>query len=68
MSDFFSTAVAMQQEIVRAQKAQLEAAQAMADASVAAGEKAMELQKSAQTVADANAKAWLAWANMWGWM
>ena len=64
MSDFFSTAAAMQAEIIRAQRAQLDAAQAMLDA----GKQAVDMQEAVQEAADANRRAWVAWANLWGWM
>ncbi|WP_169542471.1 hypothetical protein [Sphingomonas baiyangensis] len=53
MSDWFSTAVEMQREIVRAQQAQMDAGADMLEAS----EKAAKAQVS----------AWKAWARLWGW-
>lgn len=64
MSDFFSVAVEVQKEIIRAQQAQLDAVQAVLDV----GTQAAAAQQAAQRVAEANARAWVAWANMWGWM
>lgn len=64
MSDFFTTAVAMQQEILRAQQAQLDAAQALLDA----GKQAVAMQDGMKKAAEANTRAWVAWANLWGWM
>ena len=60
MSDFFSVAVEVQKEIIRAQEAQLDAAPAVLDA----GAQAVAAQQAAQRVAEANAGAWV----MWGWM
>ncbi|MGK6321202.1 hypothetical protein [Sphingomonas sp. DT-204] len=63
MSDFFSTMVDMQREILRAQKAQLDAAQRGLDlsAQIAAA------QEVTHKAAEANLKAWKAWASLWGW-
>lgn len=63
MSDWFSTAVEMQREILRAQKAQMEAAQKMLDA----GKQMTALQQAGQKAAEANLDAWKQWAKLWGW-
>ncbi|WP_375287535.1 hypothetical protein [Sphingomonas sp.] len=63
MTDFFSTAVAMQKEILRAQQAQLDAAQAMLDA----GAQGVAMQDAGRKAIEANARAWKAWAGLWGW-
>ena len=63
MSDFFSTAVEMQREILRAQKAQMDAAQKMLDG----GRELMKLQQAGQKAAEANLAAWKQWSNLWGW-
>ncbi len=63
MSDWFSTAVEMQREILRAQKAQIDAAQKMLDA----GEQMTALQQAGQKAAEANLAAWKQWAKFWGW-
>lgn len=63
MSDFFSTAVAIQKEILRAQQAQIDAAQAMLDA----GTQGVAMQEAGRKVIDANARAWKSWAGLWGW-
>lgn len=68
MSDFFSIAVEVQKEIIRAQQAQLDAAQAMLDGGLDAEAKVAEAKRAATKVAEANARAWTAWANLWGWM
>jgi hypothetical protein len=63
MSDFFSTAVEMQREMLRAQKAQIDAAQQMLDA----GRDLTKLQQAGQKAAEANLAAWKQWAKFWGW-
>ena len=63
MTDFFSTAVAMQKEILRAQQAQIDAAQAMLDA----GAQGVAMQEAGRKVAEANTRAWKTWAGLWGW-
>lgn len=63
MSDWFSTAVEMQREILRAQKAQMDAAQKMLDA----GREAARLQQAGQKAAEANLAMWKQWTKMWGW-
>jgi hypothetical protein len=63
MSDWFSTAVEMQREILRAQKAQMDAAQKMLDA----GKQMSALQEAGQKAAEANMAAWQQWAKLWGW-
>ncbi len=62
MSDWFSTAIAIQQEIIRAQQDFVKAQQAQLDA----GKQFVELQKAGQKAADANVKAWKVWAGLWG--
>jgi hypothetical protein len=63
MSDFFSTAIEMQREILRAQKAQMDAAQKMLDA----GKHMTALQEAGQKAAEANLAAWKQWSSLWGW-
>jgi hypothetical protein len=63
MSDWFSTAVEMQREILRAQKAQMDAAQTM----LGAGKQLNDLQEAGQKAAEANLAAWQQWAKFWGW-
>ena len=63
MSDWLSTAIEMQREILRAQKAQLDAAQKMLDA----GKQVTALQETGQKVAEANLEAWKHWSKLWGW-
>lgn len=63
MSDWFSTAVEMQREIIRAQEAQVDAARKMLDA----GKQMTALQEAGQKAAEANMAAWKQWARLWGW-
>jgi hypothetical protein len=63
MSDWFSTAIEMQREILRAQQAQIDAAQE----ALGGAKKLTELQEAGQKVAEANMVAWKAWAKLWGW-
>ncbi|MDG5489560.1 hypothetical protein NYR55_13125 [Sphingomonas sp. BGYR3] len=63
MSDWFSTAIEMQREIIRAQQAQLHAAQKLLDQ----GRVIADMQAAGQQAAEANVKAWKAWARLWGW-
>lgn len=63
MSDWFSTAVEMQREILRAQQAQIDAAGRM----LGAGERMQELQDAGKEAAEAHVRAWRAWARLWGW-
>lgn len=62
MSDWFTLATDMQREILRAQKAQMEAAQKMLDA----GKQVTELQQAGQKAAAANLSYWRQWAKLWG--
>jgi ferric-dicitrate binding protein FerR (iron transport regulator) len=63
MSDWFSTAVELQREIVRAQRAQIDAAGEM----LKAGERLQQMQEAGTKAAEANVRAWRAWAKLWGW-
>ena len=70
MSDWFSTAVEMQREILRAQKTQLEATEQqlkMAERMIEAGKQVTAMQEVGQQAAEANLKAWKEWAKFWGW-
>lgn len=62
MSDWFSLASDMQREMLRAQKAQIEAAQKLLDA----GKQVTDLQEAGQQAAEANLKFWRKWAKLWG--
>ena len=63
MSDWFTTAVEMQREILRAQKARMDAAQKMLDA----GKQFTSVQEAGQKAAEANLAAWKQWSAFWGW-
>lgn len=63
MSDFFSTAIEMQREILRAQKAQMDAAQKM----LQGGRDFGKLQEAGQKAAEANLAMWKQWTSLWGW-
>ncbi|WP_188054707.1 MULTISPECIES: hypothetical protein [unclassified Sphingosinithalassobacter] len=78
MSDWFSTAVEMQREILRAQQAQMKAAQKMVDTSAQAhrdatqqmldaGKQMEAMQQAGRKAVEANLDAWKAWASFWGW-
>jgi len=62
MSDWFTLASEMQREILRAQKAQMDAAQKMLDA----GKQVTELQEAGQKATEANLAFWKQWAKLWG--
>jgi hypothetical protein len=62
MSDWFTLATDMQREILRAQKAQMDAAQKMLDA----GKQVVHLQEAGQKAAEANLSYWKQWAKLWG--
>lgn len=63
MSDWFSTALEMQREILRAQKAQMDAAQKM----LGTARQMSALQEAGQKTAEANLAAWKQWSKLWGW-
>ena len=62
MSDWFSTAVAMQREILNAQQAQMDAARKMLDM----GQELHDLQRTGIEAGEANMRAWKRWTKMWG--
>jgi len=62
MSDFFTLATDMQREIIRAQKAQMDAAKKALEA----GQQMIDLQEAGQKAAEANLKYWKQWAKLWG--
>ncbi|MGV3458790.1 MULTISPECIES: hypothetical protein [unclassified Sphingomonas] len=62
MSDWFTLATDMQREILRAQKAQMDAAQTMLDA----GKDVAKLQEAGVKAAEANLSYWKQWAKLWG--
>ncbi len=61
MSDWFSTAIEMQREILRAQQAQLDTAKKLLDTA-----ETRDMQEVGKQIADAQAEAWTAWARFWG--
>ncbi|KQM88211.1 hypothetical protein ASE67_00100 [Sphingomonas sp. Leaf23] len=61
MSDWFSTAIEMQREILRAQQAQLDAAKKLLDTA-----EQRDLTQVGKQIVDAQAEAWTAWARFWG--
>lgn len=61
MSDWFSTAIEMQREILRAQQAQLDAARKLLDTA-----ETRDVTEVGKQIADAQAEAWTAWARFWG--
>ncbi len=63
MTDWFTLGLDMQRDLMRAQKAQMDAAQKMLDA----GRDAMKFQQAGQKAAEANLAVWKQWAGMWGW-
>lgn len=63
MSDWFSTAIGMQAEILKAQRAQMDAAQKMLNM----GKQVADAQQVSRKAAEANMQAFNAWAKMWGW-
>lgn len=63
MSDLFSLGLQMQRDLIKAQQAQIDAAQKMLDA----GRDVMKFQQAGQKAAEANLAAWKQWAGMWGW-
>ncbi|MBX3594294.1 hypothetical protein [Sphingomonas sp.] len=62
MSDWFTLATDMQREIIRAQKAQMDAAQTLLDA----GKQVAAVQEAGQKAAEANLSYWKQWAKLWG--
>ena len=63
MTDWLSNALDMQREMLRAQKAQIDAAQKMIDA----GRQMTALQDAGRKAAEANLDLWKQWASLWGW-
>lgn len=63
MTDLFTLGLQMQRDLIKAQQAQIDAAQKMLDA----GRDVMKFQQAGQKAAEANLAAWKQWAGMWGW-
>jgi len=62
MSDWFSAALDMQREILRAQRSQLDAAERMLDGA----RQLSAMQEAGQKAADANYDIWKQWMKFWG--
>jgi len=62
MSDWFSAALDMQREILRAQRSQLDAAERMLDGA----RQLSAMQEAGQKAADANYDIWKQWMKLWG--
>ena len=63
MSDWFSTALEMQREILRAQRSQLDATERMLDGA----RQLSAIREAGQKAAHANYDLWKQWAKFWGW-
>lgn len=63
MKDWLTLGMEMQRDLLKAQKAQMDAAQKMLDA----GRDFARLQQAGHKAAEANLDAWKQWAGMWGW-
>jgi hypothetical protein len=63
MSDWFAFMAEAQREMLKAQRAQIDAAQKLLDA----GKQVTTLQEAGQKAAQANLAAWKQWSSFWGW-
>lgn len=63
MSDWFTLGLQVQRDLLKAQQAQIDAAQKLLDA----GRDVMKFQQAGQKAAQANLDAWKQWSSMWGW-
>ena len=63
MNDWIAEITKAQRDMVRAHEAQVDAVCEM----LHAGSKAVDLQDASRRMADAQWKAWTAWARLWGW-
>ena len=63
MSDWFTLGLQMQRDLLKAQKAQMDAAQKMIDA----GKQLHSMQEAGQKAAEANLVAFKQWTSLWGW-
>ena len=63
MSDWFSAALDMQREILRAQRSQLDAAERMLDGA----RELTSMQEAGQKAAEANYDIWKQWMKFWGY-
>lgn len=62
MTDWFTSMISMQRDLLKAQKAQMDAAQKMLDA----GRQVSAWQEAGQKAAEANLAAWKQWSALWG--
>lgn len=62
MSDWFSTSIKLQKQLLDAHKASLDAGRKM----TGAGEQFVKLQETGRQIAQANMAAMNAWAKLWG--
>ena len=62
MSDWFSTALDLQREILRAQRSQLDAAERMLDGA----RQLSAMQEAGNKAAEANYDIWKQWMKFWG--
>lgn len=63
MSDWFTLGLQVQRDLLKAQQAQIDAAQKLLDA----GRDVMKFQQAGQKAAEANLAAWKQWSSIWGW-
>jgi hypothetical protein len=63
VKDWLTLSMEMQRDLLKAQKAQMDAAQKMLDA----GRDVMKFQQAGQKAAEANLAAWKQWTSLWGW-
>jgi hypothetical protein len=61
MTDWFTLGLQMQRDLLKAQQAQMDAAQKMLDA----GRDVMKFQQAGQKAAEANLAAWKQWSSLW---
>jgi hypothetical protein len=68
VTDWFEKANRMQRDVMRAQKAQFDAAQDMFDPAKFDPARPFDgMQEAGRKAAEANLEAWKAWAEFWGW-
>ena len=63
MTDWLTAALDAQRDLLRAQKAQMDAAQKLIDG----GRQVVKMQEAGQKAAEANLAAWKQWSKLWGW-
>lgn len=62
MTDWMTRSLAVQRDLIRAQQAQMDAAQTMLDA----GRQMAAMQQAGLKAAEANLAMWRQWSAMWG--